>query len=351
LKNHKKERDVFMKKSARFLLIACLVIIFVMCAVFLIAGTGGGKGAKKAQITVGFSLPFIEDSPYCFPYAEALKKEAAARNWKLIMTDASGDLNNQVNQIEDLVSKGVDGLMIMPLDAAGIVPVINKVHDETKGKLPIITSNVMTDPPELSSLIGFAGPNSYLEGRLMGEYYVKYLKSKGIKNIKFCHLTGTAGYSAAIDRQKGFEDQVREMGAEDMFTLLDLQPGDWSPDKAQKITENWLTTFGNDLKMIYSHNDGMGIGVCKALQNAGLKPGQIITNGCDGQTEAVELIQSGWMLFTVFQSPATDAATSMQVMEKILNGEKVDYFTYMETPIIDKSNADKYLPIVTELWK
>jgi ABC-type sugar transport system substrate-binding protein len=326
-------------------------IFITVCLVFAFAFIFMGSGKEDDQITVGFSLPFIEDSPYTFPFAEALKDEAAKRGWKLIMTDASGDLNNQVNQVEDLVSKGVDGLMIMPLDAAGIVPVINKVYEETEGKLPIITSNVMTDPPELDSLIGFAGPNSYLEGRLMGEYYVNYLDKMGIDQIKYAHVTGTAGYSAAIDRQKGFEDQIREMGAADRFILLDLQPGDWSPDKAQRITENWLTTFGDELKMIYAHNDGMGIGVSKALQNAGLSPGDIITNGCDGQTEAVELVQDGWMLFTVFQSPATDAATSMQVMEKILNGERVEYFTYMDTPIIDATNADEYIPIVTELWQ
>ncbi len=336
-----------MKKYFKLLLAVCMVLTFVFGALAVYAERGG----KEEQITVGFSLPFIEDSPYCFPFAEALKKEAKERGWKLIMTDAGGDLNNQVNQIEDMVTKGVDGLMIMPLDAAGIVAVINKVHEETDGKLPIITSNVMTDPPELDSLIGFAGPNSYLEGRLMGEAYVKYLDENGIDTIKYCHMTGTAGYSAAIDRQNGFDDQIAEMGAADRFILLDLQPGDWSPDKAQNITENWLTTFGDELEMIYAHNDGMGIGICNALQNAGLERGQIITNGCDGQTEAVQLIQEGWMLFTVFQSPATDAATSMEVMENILNGKKVDYYTYMETPIIDKDNADSYLPIVKELWK
>jgi len=339
-----------MRKQVKILLFAAVLITFAFGAFMVYAG-GGEKGGGKEQITVGFSLPFIEDSPYCFPYAEALKKEAKERGWKLIMTDASGDLNKQVNQVEDLVAKGVDGLMIMPVDAAGIVSVINKVYEETNGKLPVITSNVMTDPPKLDSLIGFAGPNSYLEGRLMGKTYVEYLDSRGIDKINFCELTGTAGYSAAIDRQKGFADQIKEMGAEDRFILLDRQPGDWSPDKAQTMTENWLTTYGDRLQMIYSHNDGMAIGICKALQNAGLRPGQVIFNGCDGQTEAVKQIKDGWQLFTVFQSPAVDAATSMQVMEKILNGEKVNYYTYMDTPIINADNADEYLPIVEELWK
>ncbi len=338
-----------MNRSMKSLAVLGLAVILIAAAGAAFAG-GQKEGAQAQKVTVGFSLPFIEDSPYCFPFAEALKKEAAARGWTLIMTDASGDLNKQVNQIEDLVRKGVKGLMIMPLDAAGIVPVINKVYEQTKGKLPIITSNVMTDPAELKSLVGFAGPNCYLEGRVMGEYYVNYFKSKGIDQIKYCEVTGTAGYSATIDRDKGFKDAIKDLGWADKFIELDLQPGDWSPDKAQKITENWLTTYGDEIQMIYAHNDGMGIGVVKALQDAGLEPGRILTNGCDGQIEAVELIQQGWMLFTVFQSPATDAATSMQVMEKILKGEKVEYFTYMETPPIDASNAAKYLPIVTEIW-
>ncbi len=325
-------------------------IVFVLCVSAFFLAVFAGNATAQNKVTVGFSLPFIEDSPYTFPYAEALKKEAAARGWNLIMTDAKGDLNNQANQIEDLVSKGVQGLMIMPLDAAGIVPVINKVYEETKGKLPIITSNVMTDPPKLKSLVGFAGPNSYLEGRAIGEYYVNYFKKKGVNTINYVEVTGTAGYSASIDRRKGFEDRIRELGWADRFVLLELQPGDWSPDKAQKLTENWLTTYGNKIQMIYSQNDGMAIGVVKALQDAGKNPGDIITNGCDGQIEAVQLIQQGWMLFTVFQSPATDAATSMKTMERILKGQKVDYFTYMETPIIEASNADRYLPIVTEIW-
>ena len=247
-------------RKGKILLVLCLSVVFL--AVF-----AGSAAAQK--VTVGFSMPFIEDSPYCFPYAEALKKEAAARGWNLILTDAKGDLNTQVNQVEDLVSKGVMGLMIMPLDAAGIVPVIDKMYAQTKGKLPIITSNVMTDPPKLKSLIGFAGPNSYLEGRAMGEYYVNYFKKKGITKINYCEVTGTAGYSAAIDRHKGFQDRVRELGWADNFVLFDLQPGDWSPDKAQKITENWLTKYGDKIQMIYSHNDGMAIGVVKAAASQG----------------------------------------------------------------------------------
>ena len=173
-------------KAGRILIIVCLALAVVAVT----------AGAQK-KVTIGISMPFVEDSPYFFPYTQAVKKEAAARGWDLIMTDAKTDLNTQVNQIEDLVSKGLDGLMVVPLDAAGIVPVIDKMYAQTKGKLPIITSNVMTDPPQLKSLKGFAGPNSYLEGKAMGEYYVNYFKKKGLSKVYYCEATGTAGYSAS----------------------------------------------------------------------------------------------------------------------------------------------------------
>jgi len=343
------------KKVIIILLIAVFAVSLVLvgagCKAATTATTAAAETAAAAKkITVGFSLPFIEDSPYTFPFATALKKEAAARGWELVMTDAKGDVNTQANQIEDMVAKGLDGLMIMPVDAKGIVAVIQKVGKETGGSLPMITSNVMTDPSELPELKGFSGPNSYLEGKLMGATYIKILKDKGLSTVNYTELTGTAGYSASLDREKGFDDALEEANATGMFNRLDLQPGDWSPDKGQTITENWLTTFGDELQLIYSHNDGMAIGIVKALKNAGKKPGDILTNGCDGQTEAVQNVIDGWMTFTVFQSPAEDAATSMRTMEKILKGEKTEYFVYMDTPIIDASNAEEYLAKVTEIW-
>jgi len=313
------------------------------------AATTAATTTAAAGIKIGYSMPFIEDSPYCFPFSKALKTSAESRGWEMILTDAKGDINTQVNQIEDLVGQGLDGLLVMPVDAAGIVSVLEKVHGEFPD-LPILVSNTATDPAEIAALKGFAGPNSYLEGKQMGAEYIKYVDKMGYDVINYCHLTGTAGYGAAIDRTNGFNDAIKEAGAEAKFNLLDLQPGDWSPDKGQTITENWITTFGDKLQMIYSHNDGMGIGVVNALKAAGIEPGKIVTNGCDGQTQAVQMVKDGWMLFTIFQSPISDGELSMATMEKILNGEKVEYFTYLETPTVDASNAEEYLPKAIEIW-
>lgn len=304
-----------------------------------------------ADVLIGYSLPFIEDSPYTFPFATALREAAEERGWEIIMTDAGGDIHTQGTQIESMVEQGIDALMIMPVDAAGIVPIIQGVYEATNGELPIICSNVMPDPPELDELEAFAGPDSYSQGVLMGQRYVQYLDDNNIESISYAHITGTAGYSASIDRERGFYDGIEEMGASDRFNRLDLQPGDWSPDRAQELTETWITAHGDNLEMIYSHNDGMAIGIARALQDAGFAPGEVITNGCDGQPEVIELIMDGWVMFTVWQSPREDALTSFRVMERILAGEEVDYWNFMDTPIVDETNAENYIDESRELWE
>jgi ribose transport system substrate-binding protein len=337
-----------MKKFLLVLLVVVLGVTITLAGISCKEKAATEETAAK-KITVGYSMPFIEDSPYCFPFSQALKKSATDRGWEIILTDAKGDINTQVNQVEDLASQDIDGLLVMPTDAAGIVSVLEKVHGEHPD-LPILISNTMTDPAEIDAVTGFAGPNSYLEGKQMGQEYIKYVDKQGLDVINYCHLTGMAGYGAAIDRENGFNDAIKEAGVEAKFNLLDLQPGDWSPDKGQTITENWITTFGDELQMIYAHNDGMGIGVVNALKAAGVDPGKIVTNGCDGQTQAVQMVKDGWMLFTIFQSPLADGDLSMAVMEKILKGETVEYFTYLETPTVDASNVDTYLPKAEEIW-
>ena len=92
-----------------------LLVLVVLISVAALAFAGGkGEAPSGGKITVGFSLPFIEDSPYTFPFSEALKEEAKKRDWQLIMTDAGGDINMQSNQIEDMVSKKVDGIILPP---------------------------------------------------------------------------------------------------------------------------------------------------------------------------------------------------------------------------------------------
>jgi ABC-type sugar transport system substrate-binding protein len=324
----------------------CVVMLFIILAMVLCAS--GAVAAEKKRI--GYSMPQLVSCPYCFPFKEALEKGATALGWEFIFTDAKSDFNTQVNQIEAMVADGLDGLIIMPMDPNGIIPTIEKIYKDTGGKMPIVISNTAINPPKIDQVVCYAGPDNYTEGHIIGEYWGDYVLKNNISSINYCEITGPAGQGVTLDRTRGFVEGLKDKGVFERFHLLDSQPGDWSADKGQSIGENWITTFGDKLDMIVSQNDDMALGCALAMESAGLKAGDILMSGINGHPSILRKIKEGWCTFTVFQSARDDGQIAIDCMSKILNGEKVEYFNFIDTPPVDIGNVDEYMPIAEELW-
>lgn len=322
-------------------LIICLTLFFVTGLVF--AGGTVDTTSAKDKVTIGWSLPTME-YPYLKVYVEAIKRFADELGWEVIITNSSMDINTQINNVEDLVSKGVDGLIINPGDTKALIPVIQKVYKETQGKMPIMTANVSTDPAQLPELKAFAGPSSYIEGRNVAAGVIKYLKEKGIQKINYIHMIGSEGYPAAVERENGWYDEIKAQSAQGMFNRLDRQPGGWTVDGGQQLMENFITRFGSQIQLVYCHNDAMAIGVWNAIEAAGIEPGKILVIGVDGMSEILKLIDEGKVFATCYQSPTGDAKLTLDVMQDILDGKKVEFLNYLDTPFVTKKNVKEFLP-------
>lgn len=300
--------------------------------------------AKSDQdIVIGLSMPELV-SPYWRLWIQAFEKNINKLGWKYISTDASGNIDNQINQIEDLYSKGVKGLVIVPLDAKGIIPVINKVYEESGKKFPMLTANVMTDPAQIDSLKGFAGPNCYDEAAKLSEAFIDLLEKDGTDKINGVMITGLPGYSDTNDRQKGFTDTIEKLGWKDKVNFLDIQPGNWALEEATKVMENFITAYEDKIEFVYAQDGTMAYGAWNALEASGYKPGQVILLGIGGQKEELKMIQDGIQSMTVNQSIAADSAKALEVLQKIFNGDEIEYFNFIDTPIITKENVDQFLP-------
>ena len=326
--------------------------VMVVIAVMVVVAAGFAFAAGPT-FRVGFSAPYM-DPPYDAAFWRAwdkLVKQAPYSDWQFFVTDAQSDLNNQLNQIEDLARKNLDVLLVKPLSSAGVIPVLTKVWEASGRKLPIITVNIGTDPAQIPALVAFTGPDYYRQGLAVGEGYVKYLASHNIQKVNYCILLGKAGSDAANLRKQGFLDKVKELGASDKFNLLDQQPADWYTDLGQQVAENWITTFGDKLNMVYAENDDMGIGVVNALKNSGYSKGKVLVNGVDAGFAGTSLVKEGWMTFVVLQSPVLDATGALQMADKFRKGEKPkEFFNYIPSPVITAENADEWLPKIKETW-
>lgn len=331
-----------------------LVLLVLTITVGFVFANGQQDGAKEddGKVVIGFSAPYM-DTPYdsaIWRVWDGVIAEAPYSEWEFIITDAQGDLNNQLQQLENLSRKDLDGLIYKPISAAGVVPTIEKIWEQNGKELPIVTFSMGTDPAQFEATKAYAGPNFYFQGQAAAEYYVELLDEKGIDQIKYCMLSGLAGSDPANLRKDGFLDKLEEMGQADRFILLDEQPGDWYTDRGQNLTENWITTFGDDLQMIYAHNDGMAYGAVNALMNAGYEPGEVLVNGIDAGVKGAEYVKEGWMSFLVVQSPLHEVETVLKVMDEILQGKNIEYFNYIESPIINSENVDEWIPVLKEIW-
>ncbi len=137
------------KWSSKFFVVVAAAIL----ATFLISGcqaapaeTTAAETAAAEEVVIGIAMPeFV--SPYYAVYMEAMEASfAKLPGWSYIVSDAEMQLSTQINQVEDFYAKGVDALVIVAIDAKGIVPVIDKVYEESNGEFIMITGNVMTDP-------------------------------------------------------------------------------------------------------------------------------------------------------------------------------------------------------------
>ena len=145
------------------------------------------------------------------------------------------------------------------------------------------------------------------------------------------------GQSGQVGRMAGFE----EVGLLDYFDVVATQTANWKRDEAMALAEDWITTYGEDLKAIICENDDMGMGALSAAQAAGRD--DIIIGGVDGLEDAVQAVKDGTYGVSVLQDSAGQGATGVDVAVAAAKGEEIAKDTRIPFRPITKDNVDAYL--------
>ena len=217
-----------MKAIIRFVLLSVLITAVGLTA---FAAGGGETGPKKEGIVIGFSNAGMGDSWRQFLVAN-FKAECAKHPEikEYFITNANEKPEKQLADIDDLLVKGVDALIVYPTVADAIIPAIEKVHAQG---IPVIVfgGNIGTD--KLTSSV----QQDLLEfGRAQAKWLAEELKGKG----KIVMLSGIAGNTTAEDRLAGAREVFKKYPN---IQILDHQYCDWSPPKAKSIMEAMIQAF------------------------------------------------------------------------------------------------------------
>jgi len=302
-----------MKKSLKRVFLAVGISALAM---FTLAGCGksgldsGSSSDSKVEtkkpkdIKVGVSLSTLSN-PFFVSVRNGVDKLAKKNDTKVQFSDAQNDTAKQNNDIEDLITKKVDVLIINPVDSSAITPAVKDAND---AGIPVITVDRSSDGGKVLSLVA---SNSTKGGQMAAKFMIDKLGA----NAKVAELQGIPGASATRERGKGFEKDAK--GKLDIVTK---QTAGFDRAKGLTTTENILQ--GNsDIVGIFSQNDEMALGAVQAVKAANK---EVTIVGFDGEEDGVKAVKAGKMAATVAQQPEEMGRLALQAAYDHFNGKKVN---------------------------
>lgn len=303
----------------------------MLCAV--VAAAFCWSAVSAADIKVGVIMKSYDE----FQNAVIEGATAAAKELGLeIMAnapDAETEAARQVEMIENMVTNGVNLLLIAPtlLDTV-LVPLDDAV---AKGvKVIFVDFSVYDAYPKMLFCVGTGNYNAAKE---IGAHYLTYFKDP--KNSKVVIVRGLLGAENHNQRTQGFVDVMEAAGVK----VLDIQDAGNSADKSATFVENWIQKYGVDgFNAVIATSDSQALGVMSAVQNAGAGD-KIMTQGFDGNTAIIEAVGKGTMTFTGAQRPYKIGYEAVKLGVDAINGKKMETYYDTGVDIITKDNYKQFL--------
>jgi ribose transport system substrate-binding protein len=222
------------------------------------------------------------------------------------------DLAQQVALVEQMVSRGVDAIVIAPADSKALVPALKKARDA--GIVVINIDNKLDRAvlAETGAIIPFVGPDNREGAKAVGEALAATLEA----GAKVAILEGVPTAFNAQQRRAGFEDAMKAAEAE----IVSVQSAQWEMEKANTVSSGILTSHP-DLAAILASNDSMALGAAAAVKASG-KQDQVKIVGFDNISAVQAMIKDGRILATADQHGGKLAVFGIEAALKILSGER-----------------------------
>ncbi|MFE0755965.1 substrate-binding domain-containing protein [Inquilinus sp. NPDC058860] len=295
--------------------------------------------AQAADCMIGISMKTL-NAPYFAAQEAAAKDQAAKAGCQVATADAQNDMGKQIGDVEDMVSKGVNLLIINAADPQGLVPAINAA---AAAGVKVVAIDSTVDPK--AKYITLIQSSNDQNGFQVGQWLAQ---STAGKELKIALLSGEKGNVVGQERRLGvFRGLVEGQlvnGGKVGFAVVGQGWGGWTHEGGLKAMEDLLVAHP-DINVVLGENDSMVLGARKALEAAGKLNDVLLVAAADGQKEALQLIQEGQYGATGLNDPALIARTAVDVGMKALDGSLPADFpkTDLTTPdAITKDNVAKY---------
>ncbi|MBN7120698.1 ABC transporter substrate-binding protein [Erwinia billingiae] len=260
-------------------------------------GQGYQNGAKKYGYTVAYQAAANED-----------------------------DQMGQLSIAETMISQGFKGLLVSPQTDINLEPALESANSK---KIPVVNVNDAVMP----NAQYYVGNVQKDNGVRVAKWFIQHHPQGG--NVAI--IEGQPGVYAAGQRTSGFKETLQANGK---FTIVASVPANWSRETAYNAASTILQQHP-DLIGFYANNDTMALGVVEAVRSLD-KAKQTAVFGTDGISDAYASIKRGELTGTVDSFPVLTGEVAMDVMVRLIGGQKLSRVISTPQALITKENADAF---------
>lgn len=299
------------KTRVGLVILSCLV----STATGIVLSRGGGelKIQGRSKPLIGLSMDTLKEERWQND-RDLFVKKAQALGAEVLVQAANSDDTRQIQDIEALISRKVDVLIIVPHNGAAMAKGVRLAHE---AGIPVIAYDRLITGEELDLYISF---DAVRIGEQQARYLVDLFKGKGKKKI--VRILGAKTDHNAFLMKIG-QDRVLEPAIKrgELELAHDDWAENWKPENAKKITQAAITRLGS-FDAVLAANDGTAGGAIQALSEEGLA-GKVVVTGQDAELAACQRVASGAQSMTIYKPLKALAERAAEVAVFMARGKPV----------------------------
>ncbi|MCI8311892.1 MAG: substrate-binding domain-containing protein [Lachnospiraceae bacterium] len=280
--------------------------------------------ASSSEKKIGITLYSLKNE-FTVRVANAAQAKAEELGYELVVYDGNYDPATQISQIETMISDGCAGIILNPQDAEACSPCVDKA---VEAGIPVVGVNTRVNNDKLTSYVGSI---DVMAGEMEMQKIADLIGGTG----KIVIIEGPMGQSAQIERREGIQNILDKYPD---IEVLAEKTANWSRSEGMTVMDNWLQAF-DEIDAVVAENDEMGLGAREAIKAAGK---DIPVIGVDGITDALNAVESGDLVASIFQDGAGQGSKAVEVLVQVLEGNTVDENYWIDFEEVNTENVAEF---------
>ncbi len=304
--------------------------LLTLATVFL--GMAASLHASKEKPVIGLSLDTLKEERWQKD-RDTFVAKAESLGAKVIVQSANGDDTRQTTDINALITRGVDVLVIVAHNGSGLTRAMKAANE---AKIPVIAYDRLIMNSDIALYLTF---DNVKVGELQAKYIVEKLADKN--PIRIVRLNGAHTDNNTKLFKQGQDNILQPLIKSGKVKMVfEDSCTDWKPENGKKVTNAAITKFGHEFDALLATNDGVASGGIQALTEEGIA-GKILVTGQDAELAACQRIMRGTQTMTIYKPLKTLATYAAIVAVDMAKGGPVPQATTLNNGFKDVPSVFK----------